>query len=103
MRDARHETHINELERIPNFEERNRGELEPGDWRKAKDVCAKVEQLVDDVGDEPERAGGCGGDALRNEPWSVTRCAYMDDDKRGAGQRDAPQPETRRSECRAHE
>ena len=58
-------THVDELECVPNFEERDRGELEAGDGCQAEDVRADVEELVDDVGDEPERAGGRCGDALR--------------------------------------
>ena len=72
-KDARRETHINELERVPDFEERNRGELQSGYGREAEDVCADVEELVDDVGDEPERACGCGGDALGSGAGSVPR------------------------------
>ena len=60
------------MERVPDFEERNRGELEAGDGGEAEDVCTDVEELVDDVGDEPDRAGGRGGDALRSGTGSVT-------------------------------
>ena len=61
------------MERVPDFEERDRGEFKAGDGGEAEDVCAEVEELVDDVGDEPEGACGCGGDALRSGAGSVPR------------------------------
>ena len=49
----------------PDCGKHERGELEAGDGHEGEEICAEVEELVDDVGDEPERAGGRCGDALR--------------------------------------
>ena len=58
------DTHVDELEGVPDVEQRPGSLLEADDGRKLEDVDADLEELVDDLARRPKHVDGRFRDAL---------------------------------------